>query len=98
MAAPRPRTSSELLIRLAVRRTSSRHFCARKFRAGRKSCRMPRSKLREFVDVGVRHVTRWLIALLAVAGLAAPVHAQIFPSKTIRIIVPYAPGGSIDLT
>jgi tripartite-type tricarboxylate transporter receptor subunit TctC len=40
----------------------------------------------------------WLIALLAVVGIAAPAHAQTFPSKTIRIIVPYPPGGSIDLT
>ena len=40
----------------------------------------------------------WLIALLAVVAIAAPAHAQTFPSKTIRIIVPYAPGGSIDLT
>ncbi|MGA2943305.1 MAG: tripartite tricarboxylate transporter substrate binding protein [Xanthobacteraceae bacterium] len=28
----------------------------------------------------------------------AAAHADTFPSKTIRIIVPYAPGGSIDLT
>jgi tripartite-type tricarboxylate transporter receptor subunit TctC len=46
----------------------------------------------------VLHVRRWLIALLTVAGLAAPAQAQTFPNRTIRIIVPYAPGGSIDLT
>src|SRR5262249_50910351 len=40
---------------------------------------------------------KWcLLALLAV--FAAPAQAQTFPTKTIRIIVPYAPGGSIDLT
>lgn len=44
-----------------------------------------------------RHVKRWLIALLAVVA-AATAQAQTFPSKTIRIIVPYAPGGSVDLT
>jgi tripartite-type tricarboxylate transporter receptor subunit TctC len=38
----------------------------------------------------------WLIVLLAAIGATA--HAQTFPSRTIRIIVPYAPGGSIDLT
>lgn len=43
-------------------------------------------------------VKRWLIALLAVLAIAAPAQAQTFPSKTIRIIVPYPPGGSIDLT
>src|SRR5438132_8164364 len=41
------------------------------------------------------HVKCCLFALLVVV---APAHAQTFPSKTIRIIVPYAPGGSIDLT
>src|SRR5580698_10913209 len=41
---------------------------------------------------------KWLICLLAAAAFAAPAHAETFPSKTIRIIVPYAPGGSIDLT
>jgi tripartite-type tricarboxylate transporter receptor subunit TctC len=40
----------------------------------------------------------WLIALLAVTAIAAPAHAQQFPSKTMRIIVPYPAGGSIDLT
>src|SRR6266566_6644998 len=40
---------------------------------------------------------KWcLLALLAL--FAAPADAQTFPSKAIRIIVPYAPGGSIDLT
>ena len=40
----------------------------------------------------------WLIALLAVVAIATPAHAQTFPHKTIRIIVPYPAGGSIDLT
>jgi len=42
------------------------------------------------------HVRYWLIALLAI--VAAPAHAQTFPNKTMRIIVPYPAGGSIDLT
>src|SRR6476620_6739983 len=46
--------------------------------------------------MGIRHVKVWLIALIT--AIAAPAHAQTFPSKTIRIIVPYPPGGSIDLT
>ena len=45
---------------------------------------------------------RFIIALgaLLVAGVAMAVsaHAETFPSRSIRIIVPYAPGGSIDLT
>ncbi len=44
------------------------------------------------------HVKRWLIALLTIVAIAVPAHAQPFPNRTIRIIVPYAPGGSIDLT
>src|SRR4051812_43122205 len=42
------------------------------------------------------HVKAWLIVL--VAAIAAPAHAQTFPNKTIRIIVPYPAGGSVDLT
>jgi tripartite-type tricarboxylate transporter receptor subunit TctC len=49
--------------------------------------------------MNVLHVTRCAIALLvAVAAVARSAHAETFPNKTIRIIVPYAPGGSIDLT
>ena len=44
------------------------------------------------------HVKRWLIVLLTAVGIAASAHAETFPNRTIRIIVPYAPGGSIDLT
>jgi tripartite-type tricarboxylate transporter receptor subunit TctC len=47
---------------------------------------------------GLLRVTWRLMVLLTVAGIAAPVNAQTFPNKTMRIIVPYAPGGSIDLT
>jgi tripartite-type tricarboxylate transporter receptor subunit TctC len=42
--------------------------------------------------------SRLLLGFVALAVVAAPVHAQSFPSRTIRIIVPYPPGGSIDLT
>jgi tripartite-type tricarboxylate transporter receptor subunit TctC len=48
--------------------------------------------------VSILHVKWWLIALSAVVTIAAPAHAQTFPSKTVRIIVPYPAGGSIDLT
>lgn len=46
----------------------------------------------------LRHVKRWFVALLAVLATAVAAQAQTFPSKIIRIIVPYAPGGSVDLT
>ena len=41
---------------------------------------------------------KWWIAVLAVAAVVLPAHAETFPNRTIRIIVPYAAGGSIDLT
>jgi tripartite-type tricarboxylate transporter receptor subunit TctC len=40
----------------------------------------------------------WRIALIILAAMAVPAQAETFPNKTMRIIVPYAPGGSIDLT
>jgi tripartite-type tricarboxylate transporter receptor subunit TctC len=46
----------------------------------------------------VLHMKRWLIALLAIVAVASPSRADTFPNRTIRIIVPYAAGGSIDLT
>ncbi len=46
----------------------------------------------------VSRVNWWMIALLAIVAAAMPAHAQTFPNRTIRIIVPYAAGGSIDLT
>src|SRR5437660_3997748 len=38
----------------------------------------------------------WL--LISLAGLASAVHAQTFPSKPVRIIVPLPPGGAADVT
>src|SRR5947208_16800500 len=38
----------------------------------------------------------WL--LISLAGLASAVHAQTFPSKPLRIIVPFPPGGAADVT
>ncbi len=46
--------------------------------------------------MNVFRTARLLMALLAVAAAAA--QAETFPNRTIRIIVPYPPGGSIDLT
>jgi tripartite-type tricarboxylate transporter receptor subunit TctC len=41
---------------------------------------------------------RLLVALLGFAVTAVAAQAQTFPNRTMRIIVPYPPGGSIDLT
>jgi tripartite-type tricarboxylate transporter receptor subunit TctC len=48
--------------------------------------------------VSILHVKWWLIVLSTVVAIVSPAQAQTFPSKTIRIIVPYPAGGSIDLT
>jgi len=37
----------------------------------------------------------WGIAMVALAAFAA--HAQEFPSQTIRLVIPYAPGGGSDI-
>ncbi|MBX9828776.1 MAG: tripartite tricarboxylate transporter substrate binding protein [Xanthobacteraceae bacterium] len=40
-------------------------------------------------------LSRWLLAAVA-APLAAPAHAQDWPAKPVRIVVPYAAGGNSD--
>jgi tripartite-type tricarboxylate transporter receptor subunit TctC len=37
-----------------------------------------------------------VIFMFATLAVAVPVHAQNFPQKTLRLIVPYAPGGIVD--
>src|SRR6058998_172402 len=36
--------------------------------------------------------------LISLAALVGAVHAQTFPSKSLRIIVPFPPGGAADVT
>ena len=51
-----------------------------------------------FLRVSLRRLA-WLIAAVGSLGLAAPftVQAQSFPTKPVHLIVPNAPGGSIDI-
>jgi tripartite-type tricarboxylate transporter receptor subunit TctC len=43
------------------------------------------------------HVVRFAVAFLFAISFAAPVAAQNFPSKPIRIIVPFTPAGAVDI-
>jgi tripartite-type tricarboxylate transporter receptor subunit TctC len=43
-------------------------------------------------------LTKYAAALAALGALSAPLNAATFPDKPIRMIVPYAPGGNVDLT
>ena len=44
----------------------------------------------------MHHLSRWFLALALSLG-AAMAHAQVFPAKTVRLVVPYPPGGGTDV-
>jgi tripartite-type tricarboxylate transporter receptor subunit TctC len=43
-----------------------------------------------------RNVRAWLVLALALVAATAPVHAQSYPERVVRIVSPYPPGGSVD--
>jgi tripartite-type tricarboxylate transporter receptor subunit TctC len=47
--------------------------------------------------IGFRHATALVAILLAAIAVATPTPAQDWPSGTVRVVVPYAAGGPLDL-
>ena len=41
-------------------------------------------------------MTRFILLLVCALGLAAPAAAQVYPDRTVKIIVPQPPGGGFD--
>lgn len=49
-------------------------------------------------NIACQLMTRWIAAFASIAALfSAPLSAQSYPSKPVRVIVPYPPGGGVDV-
>jgi len=46
----------------------------------------------------MKKMTRRAAGALALAVVASPAWAQDFPSKSLKLVVPYAPGGNVDIS
>lgn len=43
-----------------------------------------------------KHAVQLTLLLMTLMGVLSSVHAQAFPSKPIKVVVGYAPGGAVD--
>src|SRR3954453_18004289 len=50
------------------------------------------------IDAPHRRILGTLLALVSLIGLAAPAGAQNWPDRPIKLLVPFAAGGNIDVT
>ncbi len=61
---------------------------------------LAREKAGEIEEIRMKRSLRWLLAasLTMLPGIWAPAAAEGYPEKPIRLLIPYTPGGSTDLT
>src|SRR6266705_2830079 len=83
-----------------ARRSSSVRSCSPNRRGTRESCAKRESKPIESLLVTKERSMRRVFGTIAIlsAFTFSTLHAQSWPSKPIRLLVPFVPGGNVDIT